>query len=129
MEKRDDTFIFIQPSNLVADFSGNLSGTHVAQNQKVKFDAWSESFDPDTDKDNKTGITFTFFCRRSCESWPAPNKNQTYIDWKVYDNSACVAAEGSYKQKGCFNSAPNLKNPGPSKSYILFTLYFLLKDT
>lgn len=104
MEKFDDTYIYVQSSNLVAEFYGNISGSYVLQNEKVSFDAYTESYDPDLPKENKTDLLFSFFCRRSCESWPEPNNNQTYTDWRVYNHSACDTVDGgSYSQKGCFN--------------------------
>lgn len=121
MDKSDDTYIYIQASNLVAEFYGNLSGTYVPQVPAQVFDAWTESYDPDLAKANKSGMTFDFYCRRTCESWPQPTSLQVYNDWRNYNYSACVGADGSYSSKGCFNTGSQAM-PGPSKYIIRFLL-------
>lgn len=109
MDRSDDTFLWVQQSNLIANFYGNYSGLHVPQGQSVTFDAWTESYDPDGAKTNKQDLKFAFYCRRTCESWPPYTvPYQTYKDWNKYNYSACQAADGNYNIKGCFNTGPSI---------------------
>lgn len=114
LDRTDSTIIFLQASNLLAKFVGNASGIHVPQNQKILFDAWTESYDPDFDQYNKTNLKFAFYCRRLCESWPTVLVDQTYTNWPVFDTSTCTASDNA--AKGCFTSG----SKGPSTSYMYF---------
>lgn len=120
LERTDDTFIFIQSSPLIAAF-GIVDAYYVQQESTVIFDASTNSYDPDAVDDPKNNLTFTFYCRRACESWPAPNGMQVYTDWRNYDYAACTDLDnGKYAQQGCFIYKSNdatirATYPGPRK--------------
>lgn len=119
MERSDSTIIYLQSSNLNVQFAGNMSAVHVPSSQKVVFDAWTNSYDPDFSASNKTNLNFTFYCRRLCEQWPGANLYQQYKNWAGYNASLCTAAENV--TTGCFGSSAGFNGPS-----ISFWSYFCI---
>lgn len=107
MNVSDSTIIVVEPARLVAQFANNASAIHVPQVSQLLFDAWTYSYDPDGDINNKTGMNFSFYCRRLCENWPAAQPPyQTYSSWAGLDSGCSSTTDGS--QKGCFGSGTGI---------------------
>lgn len=109
MDRSDTTIVVVEASPIVAQFAGGAAGMHVPQTQQYLFDAWTNSYDPDVDPTNKTGLQFSFYCRRLCETWPPPLPGQTYSSWGGSLDSGCSAATDGTK-KGCFGSGPGIQH-------------------
>ena len=59
------------------------------------------SYDPDIEETDKTGMTFTWYCRRDCETWPPFNSEYNIIDPKQF-NTTCKYQAQFKDDRGCY---------------------------
>ena len=98
--------INIIPSPLVGHLGGGPI-KYVKFNFNQTFDAGEFTFDPDLDDaSNKSGMTFQWLCKRSCESWPGFDSQYNIIDTNYVSNCAPSEFHGIVNNAGCLSNVP-----------------------
>ena len=98
----NQTDFFIEPSPLIGVISG---GATVARkwNTNVTIDARANVTDPDVEPGDYTDMTWSWFCKRRCETWPTFDANYNIIN-QDFSDTQCLPYQDSTDQadRGCF---------------------------
>ena len=98
----NQTELYIKKSPLAGVFTG---GATVARkwNTNVTIDARSNVTDPDEEPGDYTDMTWTWFCKRRCETWPTFD-DDFRITNTDFDDSQCTYIDSDDRaDRGCFN--------------------------
>ena len=96
--------VLIVPSPLIGELNGGPL-RYAKFNKNQTFDAGEFTYDPDLDDPmNKTGMTFQWLCKRSCETWPVFDSQYNIID--TTHTSTCVdtIGHGILGNRGCLSN-------------------------